>query len=338
MSLIQAALLAALPPNRKRTPSGWESFNAPCCHHRGNRRDDRKRGGIMITGDAFSYHCFNCGFKAGWSPGKLLSSNTKKLFTWLGIPDSEVSKLNLAALKEKDDQPNAKKEFSFELKEVALPPDCRSFTEIASDHQACTDEHFLKVVEYVLSRKMDLEWYNWMWTPEPGFRDRVIIPFYHDGKIVGYTGRKITEGKPKYLAESQPGYVFNLSAQPRQREFVIVTEGHFDAIAVDGVAIGHNEPGEAQITRINALGKEVIVVPDRDKPGAKMVKTALEQGWSVSLPPWGDDVKDAAKAVELYGRLYTLATILHYRVHGEIKINLIKKKLEAIPDEKQRKT
>jgi hypothetical protein len=58
MSLIQAALLAVLPPNRKRTPSGWESFNAPCCHNRGDRRDDRKRGGIMVSGDAFTFHCF----------------------------------------------------------------------------------------------------------------------------------------------------------------------------------------------------------------------------------------------------------------------------------------
>jgi microcin C transport system permease protein len=35
----------------------------------------------------FQYHCFNCGFKAGWSPGKLLSVNTKKLFGWMGLSD-----------------------------------------------------------------------------------------------------------------------------------------------------------------------------------------------------------------------------------------------------------
>jgi DNA primase len=81
---------------------------------------------------------------------------------------------------------------------------------------------------------------------------------------------------------------------------------------------------------LNSLGREVIVVPDRDKAGAKMLKAAIDSSWSVSLPPWGDDVKDVADAVKKYGRMYVLAAILQYRVHGEIKINLLKKKLEAI--------
>lgn len=328
MSLIQAALLAVLPPNRKRTPSGWESFDAPCCHHRGNRRDDRRRGGIMLTGDSFSYHCFNCGFKAGWSPGKLLSQNTRKLFAWLGIPDTEVSKLALSALKEHDELPHVKRQFSFELKEMALPDNCRKFTEIALDHQECTNEDFLKVVEYVANRGMSIDWYDWMWSPEAGYKDRVIIPFYHDGKTVGYTGRKITEGKPKYLAQSQPGYVFNLSAQPRERQYVILVEGHFDAIAIDGIAIGHNEPNDTQIARIASLAREVIVVPDNDQPGAKLLKHAIDQGWSVSLPPWGNDIKDVADAVKRYGRLYALAAILHYKTDNQIKIQLLKKKIE----------
>ena len=71
---------------------------------------------------------------------------------------------------------------------------------------------------------------------------------------------------------------------------------------------------------------------DKDKPGAKMIKSALDNGWSVSLPPWGDDIKDVADAVKKYGRLYTLSTILHYREDNEIKIQLIKKKLENLDD------
>jgi hypothetical protein len=81
----------------------------------------------MLTADGFIYHCFNCGYKAGWSKGKLLSKNTKTLFNWFGIPDSEVQKLSLAALKEQEDQPTDKKEFNFELKEVELPKDCKKF-------------------------------------------------------------------------------------------------------------------------------------------------------------------------------------------------------------------
>ena len=331
MNEIQDGLLALLPPKRKATPSGWTSFNAPCCVHNNNSRDTRQRGGVLTNSEGgFQYHCFNCNFKAGWTPGKMLSNNTKKLFQWIGMSDTDIQKLGLIALKLKDDQPVTKKELKFELKEIALPNGTMSIMEwVNTAYLPDISEDISKIIEYILSRGMKMEWYNWMWCADPGYKDRVFIPFYHDGKIVGYTGRKITEGKPKYLTDAQPGYVFNLDSQANDRKYVIVVEGQFDAIAVDGCAIMHNEPNETQIMRLKALGKEVIVVPDRDKPGAKLLKSAIDNGWSASLPPWGDDVKDVADAVKKYGRIYTLFTILHYRETNEIKIQLLKKKLES---------
>jgi hypothetical protein len=286
---------------------------------------------VKIEKDGFVYHCFNCGFAAGWTPGKILSKNTKSLFGWIGMSEIDIGKLNLATLKIKDDQPVFKKSFSLTLLEKPLPDECKSVGEwIKTGSQ---DPDLIAVINYLLDRGMNYEWYNWHWSAAPGFRDRVIIPFYQDGKVVGYTGRKIKPGKPKYLTDSQSGYVFNIDAQSYDRKYVIVSEGQFDAIAVDGVGIMTNEPNEAQVARINALSREVIVVPDRDRPGAKMLKHAIANGWSASLPPWGDEVKDIADAVKKYGRLYALATILHYKVTGEIKINLLKKKLEAIKDD-----
>lgn len=325
MNDIQAALFALLPPSRKHTSGGWESFNAVCCHHRGEKPDSRKRGGIKTDGDAWTYHCFNCGFKAGWSPGKSLSGNTKLLFRWLGLSELDIGKLNLVALTHQENMPKANKALNFNLKEIALPADSRLLVDWISEGEAA-----VPVVEYLLSRGMDINWYNWMWSPEPGYSDRLLIPFYQDGKIVGYTGRKITEGKPKYLTESQSGYVFNLDRQTHDRQFVIVTEGQFDAIAIDGVALMTNEPNDTQVARLQALGKEIICVPDRDRPGAKMLDHALKHDWSSSLPPWGDDVKDVADAVKKYGRLYTLSTILHYKTDNKIKTELLKKKLEAL--------
>lgn len=332
MNQIQAALQALLPANRKLTSGGWVSFNAVCCHHRGDRHDTKKRGGVLFTPEGFTYHCFNCGFKAGWTPGKLLSGNTKLLLKWCGMGDTDISKLGLITLKFKDDQPQIKKAIVFELLEKQLPDECHSIEEWIND--GCQEEDFLNVVDYVITkRKMGWNWYNWHWSAASGFRDRVIIPFYDKGKIVGYTGRKIKDGKPKYLTDAQSGYVFNIDKQTYDREYVIVTEGQFDAIAVDGVAIMTNDPNETQCARINALGKPVIVVPDKDKPGAKLVKAALDNGWGVSLPPWEDHIKDAAKAAEVYGRLYTLTTILHYKETNKIKIQLLQKKLEALTDE-----
>jgi hypothetical protein len=327
---IQSTLLALLPPNRKNTSGGWVSFNGVCCHHRGEKPDSRKRGGIKTDGDGWTYHCFNCGFKAGWTPGKLLSGNTKSLFRWLGLSDLDIGKLGLVALKHQENMPRAENILNFVLKEIELPE--KSLSIVDWLNTGLDDPDLVAVVEYLLSRGMAWDWYNWYWSASPGFRDRLLIPFYQDGKIVGYTGRKVTDGKPKYLTESQSGYVFNVDRQNRDRQYVIVVEGQFDAIAIDGVAIMTNEPNDTQVARLQALGKEVICVPDRDRPGAKMLKHAVKNNWSASLPPWGDDVKDVADAVKKYGRLYVLTTILHYKVAGEIKINLLKKKLESLDE------
>lgn len=328
MNLIQASVQQFLPAKRKSTLGGWISFNAVCCHHRNERQDRRGRGGVLFADESFTYSCFNCGFKAGWSPGKLLSKNTKDLFKWMGMPDSEIGKLNLEALRIQDNKPAEQKTMSFELLDVVLPKNCKPIIEwIANGSE---DPDLIECISYILDRGLTLDDYNWHWTDENGYKDRVIIPFWQKDQVVGWTGRKIVNGNPKYLTHSQQGYVFNINSQTPDREFCIVVEGQFDAIAIGGVAIMHNEPSAIQCARINQLGREIIVVPDRDRAGAKMLLPAIEHGWSVSLPPWGDDVKDVADAVKRYGKVYTLMAILHYRENNKIKIELLKKKLEKL--------
>lgn len=327
MNEIQSTLLALLPPKRKTTAGGWISFNAVCCHHRGEGQDTRLRGGVLLNSDGgFNYHCFNCQFKAGWNPGKLLSKNTRSLFKWINLPELEIQKLNLLALKLKDDQPASQKSLNFNLEERPLPDDCLLIDDWIKE--GCEDPDLLAVIEYIIGRGMEWDWYPWHWSSAPGYRDRVIIPFYQNGKIVGYTGRKIKEGKPKYLTDSQSGYVFNIDRQLSNRKFVIVVEGQFDAIAVDGVGIMTNEPNATQCMRISNLGREVVVVPDRDRAGAKLIQTAIDHNWSVSFPPWENSIKDVADAVQRYGRIYTLYSILHYRESNKIKNQILEKKLE----------
>jgi hypothetical protein len=246
----------------------------------------------------------------------------------MGLPDSELTKLNLEALREKDQIPTVQKAFSFELKDVALPDNCKPVT--AWVDEGSEDPDLVNVLAYILDRGLELDDYEWHWCPENGYKDRLILPFYNGDQIVGWTGRKITPGAPKYLTHSQQGYVFNIDAQTNDRAYCIVVEGQFDAIAVSGVAIMHNDPSDVQCARINTLAREIIVVPDRDRPGAKMLKAALAHGWSISIPPWDDDVKDVADAVKKYGKVYTLATILHYRESGKIRVELQKKRLESI--------
>jgi len=321
-------ILSLIPGRRKTTPSGWISFDAVCCHHRGQAADTRSRGGILTTSESgFQYHCFNCGFKAGWSPGRLLSANTKRLCQWLGMSADDISKLNFELMRQQQNtSPVLKSLANFTLEDRDLPEDTRTLKEWA---QSDLEESVVKMFEYLITRGMHIDWYPWMWSPADGYRDRLIIPFYHEKRTVGFTARKITPGKPKYLNVSQPGYVFNIDSQTANydRKYCIVVEGQFDAIAVDGVAIMTNEVNKNQAARITALNRDTIVVPDRDAAGAAMIRSALDNNWSVSMPPWEPHIKDVADAVCQYGRLYTMATILHYRETNPIKIQLLHKKL-----------
>lgn len=332
MNEILSSVLALLPPKRKTTPSGWISFNAVCCHHNGESMDTRQRGGIMTNSQGgFNYHCFNCQFKTGWTPGILLGENSRKLLKWLGMDNSEIGRLNLLALKLRDNEHPEQKQLNFDLETRELPELSLPISEwIELDLPADIKEHLANAIQYITeTRSMDLNWYPLYWSPESGYQDRVIIPFLHQGRIVGYTARKIIDGKPKYITDSQAGYVFNLDSQHHDRKYVIIAEGQFDAIAIDGVAIGHNQPNKTQAMRINSLNRQVIAVPDRDRPGAKLIDAALEHGWSVSLPPWDEKIKDLADAVKEYGRLYTLTSVLHYKESNPLKIQLLKKRLES---------
>ena len=331
MNIVFDALQVYLPAKRKQTPSGWLAFNAPCCEHNGTTPDTRQRGGLIANADeGVSFHCFNCGFKTSWRNGRNLSFKMKKFMRWLNVPDDTITKLALQVLQTKTDSTGHKTFITlpkFVSKE--LPPKSKPIHEWA-DYKALEpggiDKDLFKVLEYIAARKLNLNDYDFYWTPEAGYRDRLIIPFYYREKVVGYTARKVVESKVKYLSEQQPGYVFNIDEQTDDRKYVVAVEGPIDAIAIDGVASLGSEIKEQQTALLNSLGKHVIVVPDRDEAGQKLVYDAMEAGWSVSMPDWSQDIGDANDAVRKYGRLHTLYSIVKNAEESQLKIKLRMKK------------
>ena len=73
------------------------------------------------------------------------------------------------------------------------------------------------------------------------------------------------------------------------------------------------------------MNRQIIVVPDRDKPGEKLINQAIEFGWGVAFPEWQDDVDDVADAVLKYGRLFTMQSILKSTETNKLKIDLKRK-------------
>lgn len=284
----------------------------------------------MVNQDGVSYHCFNCGFKSSWQTGRPLSAKFKKLLKWLSVPDDTISKCAFEALRLKSDAEVTTHSIVPAFTERALPMDSKSLEEwstwIELQGWEKTDQQLIDVFCYLRNvRGIDPYSYPFYWTSKVGFKNRLIIPFFFDGKIVGYTARAINDVKPKYISEQQPGYVFNLDRQTIDRQFVFVCEGPIDAISIDGVAVMSNEVSKEQRYLIDQLRRQVVVVPDKDKAGKKLIEQALEFGWSVSFPEWDTDIKDINDSIKKHGRLYTLYNIVQHIQNNALKIQLAEK-------------
>ena len=327
MTLVLDKLQALIPSRAKRSPSGWISFNAPCCHHRGQSPDTRKRGGVKF-GEGFVYNCFNCKFTASWSPGRPISGKMKSLLKWMNASDDEINKIIFEALKTESPEYKAKEfvqQITFADKE--LPPDSRPIIEWAKEKSV--EDKLLPVMSYLIDRGFDPTSEHFFWSSDPGFENRVIVPFYYHGRVVGYTARKVTEGRPKYISDQHPFFVFNLDNQLETQQYTLVVEGPFDAMSVNGVALLTNGISEQQARLINELGTKPILIPDQDLPGLETITAAMELGWGVAFPTWGEGIKDCADAVRAYGKLFVVVDAIKTAQWGNIKIELAKKKLET---------
>lgn len=335
---IQDSLISLIPGKRRNSTGGWISFNAVCCTHNGETPDLRGRGGIHSNPDgSVSYHCFNCGFKASYQPGRHLTYKFRKLLSWMGADEKEVKHLVIEALRVKDlvgevEVVEEEKE-EIDFKPRPLPKNAMSFSSMIDSG----DPRLLSAAEYVASRSVDLSKYEFYLTEEKAYNlhKRLVIPFYWKHKLIGYTARTLDPSvKPKFHSSYESNFVFNTDMQHRDSKFVIVCEGPFDAMAVDGVAVLGANISETQADVIDSLGKEVIVVPDFDTvewkgkqrwAGKTLVDDAIEYGWNVSFPIWSETCKDINEAVIKYGKLFVIKSILEGVERSKLKIELKKK-------------
>ena len=117
-----------------------------------------------------------------------------------------------------------------------------------------------------------------------------------------------------------------MDKQERDWQFVIVCEGVFDAISIDGVAVLKGDVTKQQIDLIESLDREIIVVPDWNKSGRHLVDTAEKNMWAVSFPVWAETCEDINVAVQKYGKLFVLKTILDSVERSRLKIELMRRK------------
>lgn len=322
-------------PGWRPASGGWVTGNCPVCVRMGESRPDiKQRGGFQFGDDEWGYHCFNCGFTTGWKAGRRMSWGVRTLLEGFGFERSDIQRLSIELMREEETAnllnplPEAPPPYRPKWSEAELPDGAEFMLDTAPTKM---HRNFEAGIEMLAEREL-LHWHDWAYTSDDfKFRKRIILPYRYRGKIVGYNARYIgtpPNGKtPKYLVNKPPHYVFNLDRQSFDRNTVIVVEGDYDAISIDGVALGTNSVSTEQASLINQLSKKVVVLPDADKAGQGLIEPAIAQGWAVSFPDWMSEFKDVNAASVALGRPVVLQSVLMAATDNPTKIRVLAKKM-----------
>ena len=147
--------------------------------------------------------------------------------------------------------------------------------------------------------------------PRPRFRDRLVFPIKElSGHVVGFGGRLLGPGEPKYLNSSESEifskgrilyHLFNARNAIRRDERILLVEGYFDVVRlVDAgvesvVAPMGTALTDGQADLIARFTKQAFLLYDSDGPGQKASFRAadvlLSRGLAVRVVtlPEGDD-------------------------------------------------
>jgi len=132
---------------------------------------------------------------------------------------------------------------------------------------------------------------------EPGrsydwFRDRVVFPIRdRRGRIVGFGGRVIGDGVPKYLNSPETDVfkkhrevygLYELLAEERKPQFILVVEGYMDVIALAQYGINNAVATLGTATSVDHIGllfrytNEIVFCFDGDEAGRGAAWKALD--------------------------------------------------------------
>lgn len=310
------------------TPSGWHPVRCLVCNDHANKR----RGGFKFEGDTVGYHCFNCPARGNYDPNFKMSDAMKDILAAFGIPEEDLNGIILQDLAKRKGvkTPETKSESVFYPKEIQLPSYFVPLQNNPNDSVSVMAERHLQQF-----RAMSLKDYQFYTGANDGSKEskqwvaRLIVPFFHQGKIIFYQGRDLldSESRQKYLSASIPkgNVMYGMDEIHRNTDDPLyVVEGFFDAYHLNGVAVLGNELSPEQIKILNRTPRKKIALPDRKGDGHLLAIHALRQGWHVGMPEIGG-CKDICEAVVEYGKLYVMQSIIENTFSGvqaEVAIRL----------------
>lgn len=309
-----------------RSPSskGWRKVYCEYCGD--GSRTKGPRGAWNLDSDTASYHCFNCGVSLRLEPPYIIGKKAKEILSSFNIPINKIIYLN-NFLSKTDATPKKTKVYFNHIQE----PDhfiklCEAYSHpvynLALDHLASKAIAISDYTFYLSSGKSaDSVDEN---AKAKFMKNRLIIPAYHDNKMIYYQSRDLLGIGKKYVSVDKPrlGAMYFMDRLYDSNKFLYVTEGFYDAFHLKGVALMENHITNEQIELLNKCKKTKILVPDKSGTSDKMVDIGISHGWNICYPRYDDDVKDITDSVIKNGILYTSRLVVDSTMTaGEAYVN-----------------
>ena len=293
----------------KSSSTGFHHCHCEVCH------DHTDRGGWKFQHGEIGYNCFNCGTSGRYTENSgEITKKMRKILNSFSISNEEIDKeIGKAFFKTKaegasislaDVQQKPEKKNYLITPEVSLPKGCM---QLGSTDKGIEVQE--RIADYLTSRKIDIAEYPFYFSLDPKFLNYVIIPFFRNGKIIYWQGRNYTNGSNKKdrwenCTESKENIIFNFDELFRGSGPLFVTEGIFDALPLNGIALIGSKINEAKTEILKKSRRELIFVIDKDKNGRMVAEKALENGWKITFSPQFTD--DVNKSIITYGHCWTI--------------------------------
>lgn len=207
------------------------------------------------------------------------------------------------------------------------------------------------------------------------FRGRMMIPFFdNSANIIGYTGRIIGDGEPKYLNTpetilfNKSRFIFGLTQAKeaiRHSGFVVIVEGNMDVISShqagvkEAVATSGTAMTEQHLKILNRLTDDIRLAYDGDNAGIKAAERSIElanklgislkiiSGYQGAKDPdeliqkdpkaWRECVEDCEPAIDWLLKKYELRVDITTGPGKKEYSDIALKLIDAIPDQVEKK-
>lgn len=287
---------------------GFYSLKCQCCN------DYKVRSGFKFENNLVIFNCWNCSTAAVFEEfGEKISRKMRGVLNDFGIEDSEINLvINTAFFNQKEESAGILTLAALKKVNTNTPP---TSLPAQSFKLGAIDEHLdsqVAIAEYLHDRKIDLGKYNFFFSTLPRFKNRVIIPFYRNGELIYWQARSIDPlEKKRYdnCVVSRDAVIFNsdqlgtFTPAP-----LLVSEGVFDALMFNGIAVLGSKLSDAKLTLLNNSKRRLVFLIDKDKNGAGLAEAVLACGWEITFTPNGSS--DLNNSVQRFGYAWTAQQIM----------------------------